>query len=114
MATSEAVGAVEARMPFRFPREAALVLLALAVVWQIVSFFVPPFVVPGLDRICKSLAALRYDFVLVTLARVVAALLISFALGMALAVAMYLWPSIERHLRPVVRLLMAVPAVCSI
>jgi NitT/TauT family transport system permease protein len=114
MATSEAVGAVEARMPFRFPREAALVLLALAVVWQIVSFFVPPFVVPGLDRIWKSLAALRYDFVLVTLARVVAALLISFALGMALAVAMYLWPSVERHLRPVVRLLMAVPVVCWI
>jgi NitT/TauT family transport system permease protein len=40
--------------------------------------------------------------------------LISFALGLALAVAMYLWLPVERYLRPVVRLLMAVPVVCWI
>jgi NitT/TauT family transport system permease protein len=114
MATSEVVGAVEARLPFRFPREAVLVLLAFAALWQIVSFFVPPFVVPGLERIWNSLLSLRYDFVLVTLARVLAALLISFVLGIALAVAMYLWPTFERYLRPLVRLLMAVPVVCWI
>jgi NitT/TauT family transport system permease protein len=114
LATSEAAGAVEARMPFRFPREAALVLLALAVVWQVISFFVPPFVVPGLERIWKSLISLRYDFVLVTLARVLAALVISFVLGIAVAVTMYLWPAVERYGRPLVRLLMAVPVVCWI
>jgi len=114
MATSEVVGAVEARLPFRFPREAVLVLLAFAALWQIVSFFVPPFVVPGLERIWNSLLSLRYDFVLVTLARVLAALLISFVLGIALAVAMYLWPTFERYFRPLVRLLMAVPVVCWI
>src|SRR5262245_2540850 len=114
LATSEAAGAVEARMPFRFPREAVLVLLALAVVWQIISYFVPPFVVPGLERIWKSLVSLRYDFVLVTLARVIAALIISFALGIAVAVTMYLWPAVERYGRPLVRLLMAVPVVCWI
>jgi ABC-type nitrate/sulfonate/bicarbonate transport system permease component len=114
MATSEVVGAVEARLPFRFPREAVLVLLAFAALWQIVSFFVPPFVVPGLERIWNSLLSLRYDFVLVTLVRVLAALLISFVLGIALAVAMYLWPTFERYFRPLVRLLMAVPVVCWI
>jgi NitT/TauT family transport system permease protein len=114
MATSEAASAVEARVPFRFPREAVLVLLGVAVLWQLISLFVPPFIVPGLERIWQSLVSLRFDFVLVTLARVVAALFISFALGIALAVAMYLWPTFERYFRPLVRLLMAVPVVCWI
>ena len=114
MPTSEAVGAVEARMPLRFPREAVLVLLGLAALWETASFFVQPFVVPGLERIWHSLISLRWDYVLVTLARVLAALLISFVLGVGVAVAMYQWPACERYLRPIVRLLMAVPVVCWI
>ncbi len=82
--------------------------------WQIVSWFVPPFVIPGWERIFKSLLSLRYDFVLITLARVVAALLISFALGIVLSVAMYLWTPFENYCKPVVRLFMAVPVVCWI
>jgi NitT/TauT family transport system permease protein len=112
--TSEAVGALDARMPFRFPREMVIVLVAMAVVWEIVSWLVPPFVIPGWERIFKSLLSLRIDFVLITLARVVAALLISFALGIALSVAMYLWTPFENYFRPVVRLFMAVPVVCWI
>jgi ABC-type nitrate/sulfonate/bicarbonate transport system permease component len=114
MPTSEAVGAVEARIPFRFPREAALVLLGLAALWQIAAFFAPPFVVPGLGKIWHSLVSLRWDYVLVTLARVIAALLISFVLGIGVAVAMYQGPACERYLRTIVRLLMAVPVVCWI
>ena len=45
--TSEAVGALDARMPFRFPRELVVVLVVFAVLWEIVSWLVPPFVVPG-------------------------------------------------------------------
>jgi NitT/TauT family transport system permease protein len=111
---SEQVEALEARLPFRFPREMLVALLILAGLWQIVSMFVPPFVIPGWQRILKSLVALRLDFVLVTLARVVAALLISFVLGHGLAIAMYLSGAVERYGRPIVRLLMAVPVVCWI
>jgi ABC-type nitrate/sulfonate/bicarbonate transport system permease component len=114
IAASEAVGALEARMPFRFPREMIIVLILIAVLWEIVSWMVPPYVVPGWGRILGSLSELRMDFVLVTLARVAAALLISFLLGLAFAVAMYLSTPVERYLRPVVRLLMAVPVVCWI
>jgi len=111
---SETVEALEARTPFRFPREMVIALALLAVVWQIASFFVPPFVIPGWERILKSLIGLRLDFVLVTLARVVAALVVSFVLGLGLATAMYLSASVERYGRPVVRLFMAVPVVCWI
>ncbi len=111
---SETVEALEARAPFRFPREMVVGLVVLAMAWEIVSMLVPPFVVPGWGRIFKSLGTLRMDFVLVTLARVAGALVISFALGLGLAVAMYASVSVERYGRPIVRLLMAVPVVCWI
>ena len=104
----ETVEALEARAPFRFPREMVVGLLVLAVAWEIVSMFVPPFVVPGWGRIFKALLGL------VTLARVVAALALSFVLGLGCAVAMYVSGSVERYGRPIVRLLMAVPVVCWI
>jgi ABC-type nitrate/sulfonate/bicarbonate transport system permease component len=110
----ESVGAIEARTPLRFPREMIIVLLAIAALWEIVSWMVPPYVVPGWEIIFRRLAALRLDFVLVTLGRVAAALLISFLLGLALAVVMYLWTPAEKYLKPVVRLFMAVPVVCWI
>jgi NitT/TauT family transport system permease protein len=111
---SETVEALEARAPFRFPREMVVALLILAVVWELVSMVVPPFVVPGWGRIFKSLVGLRVDFVLVTLARVAAALALSFVCGLGCAVAMYLSQPVERYGRPIVRLLMAVPVVCWI
>jgi len=110
----ETVEALEARAPFRFPREMVVALVVLAIAWEIVSLLVPPFIVPGWGRIFKSLATLRMDFVLVTLARVVGALVISFALGLGLAVVMYASVAVERYGRPIVRLLMAVPVVCWI
>ncbi len=110
----ETVEALEARAPFRFPREMVVALAVLAIAWEIVSLLVPPFIVPGWGRIFKSLATLRMDFVLVTLARVVGALVISFALGLGLAVVTYASVAVERYGRPIVRLLMAVPVVCWI
>ncbi|HXH83143.1 MAG TPA: ABC transporter permease subunit [Candidatus Tectomicrobia bacterium] len=113
-ARGETVEALEARAPFRFPREMVVGLLIVAAAWQVVSFFVPPFVVPGWERIVATLVTLRLDFVLITLARVVAALAVSFALGLGLAIAMYASTPVERYGRPIVRLFMAVPVVCWI
>lgn len=112
--TDESIGAIEARSQMRFPRETIIVLLAIAAIWEIVSWVEPPFVVPGWEVILRRLVALRLDFVLVTLGRVAAALLISFLLGLAVAVVMYLWTPAEKYLKPVVRLFMAVPVVCWI
>ena len=109
---SEAVEALAARKPVRFPREMLIVLVLLALLWEVLSWLVPPFIIPGWGRIFGSLVQLRLDYVVVTLARVAAALIISFVLGLALAVAMYLRTAVENYLRPAVRLLMAVPVVC--
>ena len=38
-------------MPFRFPREMVIVLIIIAVLWEIVAWMVPPYVVPGWGRI---------------------------------------------------------------
>jgi NitT/TauT family transport system permease protein len=111
---SETVEARDARLPMRFPREMIVALAVLAVLWEIVSRLVPPFVIPGWERIFRSLVTLRLDFVLVTLARVALALVASFVLGLGLAIAMYLWGPFERYARPIVRLFMAVPVVCWI
>ena len=90
-------------------------LLLIAVLWQILSFFVPPFIVPGWERIFNSLVTLPHGFVLITLARVAAALVdLLRARPRRSPVAMYLWTPVERYLRPVVRLFMAVPVVCWI
>ena len=48
---------------------------------------------------------------MVTLARVIGALILSFVLGVALAMAMYRSHSLENYLHPMVRLFMAVPVV---
>ncbi len=111
---SETVEALEARAAFRFPREMMVGLLLLAVAWQIVSMFVPPFIVPGWQRSFGSLVTLPMGFVLITLARVVVALVVSFVLGLGLAVAMYASTPVERYGRPIVRLFMAVPELCWI
>lgn len=87
---------------------------AFAILWQLASFVYPAFQVPGWEKIIQGLEGLRYDYVLISLARVVVALVVSFVLGMAIALAMYLWHPVERFAMPLVRLIMAVPATCWI
>jgi len=87
---------------------------AFAIVWQLASFVYPAFQVPGWEKVIQGLEGLRYDYVLVSMARVVVALVVSFVLGMAVALGMYLWPAVERFGTPLIRVIMAVPATCWI
>src|SRR5262249_21365632 len=82
----EAVEAVEVAHGGRWPKETIVSLAAFVVLWHLASTVLPPYVAPGWARIGKSLIdiAARPDFVAVTIARVAVALLVSFALGMAL------------------------------
>ena len=87
--------------------------------WQTLSWFapalgIPAFAIPGFAKIWASLIKITPIDVLVTLARVIGALILSFVLGVALAMAMYRSHSLENHPHPIVRLLMAVPVVCWI
>jgi ABC-type nitrate/sulfonate/bicarbonate transport system permease component len=72
---------------------------------------IPPFAIPSLVRIARSLADLTVRDVAVTLARVIAALIVSFLLGVSLAMAMYRSAALDNYLHPMIRILMAVPVV---
>jgi NitT/TauT family transport system permease protein len=113
----EAVEAVEVvHGGGRWPKETLVSLGAFFVLWHVASMVLPPFVAPSWARIGKSLAdiATRPEFIAVTVGRVALALVVSFVLGMGLAIAMYRWNVLERYLMPLIKLLMAVPVLCWI
>ena len=115
-ASSTLPGPRRAGLIDRLPREAIVSLAIFAALWQAMSYFapylgIPAFAIPGFGRIGESLTKITAIDVAVTLGRVLAALVVSFLIGLATAIAMYLSPALERYLRPMVRILMAVPVV---
>ena len=111
---SGAVEAVDAVRGGRLPKEALVSLAAFVVLWHLASMMFPPFMAPSWGRIWQSLVGLRWDFVPITVGRVLLALVISFGMGVLAAAAMYHWEAVERYCLPTVKLLMAVPVLCWI
>jgi NitT/TauT family transport system permease protein len=106
----------EAGLDGRFSRQAVLSVLIFAALWEALSYLapalgIPAFAIPSLARIGRSLLTITPTDVLVTLARVIGALIVSFVLGVALATLMYRSQRLESYLRPMIRLFMAVPVV---
>lgn len=100
----------------RLPREAIVSILVFAVIWEAMAHAapylgIPAFAIPSFVRIAQSLKSITLVDVVVTLARVIGALILSFVLGVAVAVCMYFSEPVERYTRPMIRLLMAVPVV---
>ena len=100
----------------KFPRQTIVSLLGFAVVWEILSHLspylgIPPFAIPSLLRIAKSITTITPIDVAVTLSRVIAALVVSFVLGLAAAMAMYRSKTFDEYVHPMIRILMAVPVV---
>jgi NitT/TauT family transport system permease protein len=99
-----------------FPRQTLVSLLVFAVFWETLSHLapylgIPPFAVPSFVKIARSIADITPIDIVVTLARVIAALIASFVLGVSLAMAMYRSASLDNYLHPMIRILMAVPVV---
>jgi NitT/TauT family transport system permease protein len=106
----------EAGLDGKFSRQAVLSVLIFAALWEALSHLapalgIPAFAIPSLARIGRSLLTITPVDVLVTLARVIGALIASFVLGVALATLMYQSQRLESYLRPMIRLFMAVPVV---
>jgi len=106
----------EAAVDYRFPRQTLISILVFCVAWEVLSQLspylgIPPFAVPSFVRIGQSLMKITAIDVIVTLARVLGALAVSFVVGVALAMAMYRSRALENYLHPMIRLLMAVPVV---
>jgi len=101
---------------FKLPRQTIVSLIVFAAVWEVLSHLspylgIPPFAIPSLTRIARAMAGITAIDVIVTLARVIGALVASFVGGLALAMAMYRSEVLEQYLHPFVRILMAVPVV---
>jgi len=99
-----------------FPRQTLVSLLVFALVWEILSHLapalgIPAFAIPSLLRIAKAITTITPLDIAVTLARVIAALIVSFVLGIVLAMAMYRSDTLDKYLHPMIRILMAVPVV---
>jgi NitT/TauT family transport system permease protein len=99
-----------------FPRQTLVSLLVFALAWEVLShlaptFGIPPFAIPRLLRIAKAITTITPLDIAVTLARVIGALIVSFVLGIVLAMAMYRSDALEKYLHPMIRILMAVPVV---
>jgi len=99
-----------------FPRQTLVSLLVFALAWEVLSHLaptlgIPPFAIPSLLRIAKAITTITPLDIAVTLARVIGALIVSFVLGIVLAMAMYRSVALERYLHPMIRILMAVPVV---
>lgn len=99
-----------------FSRETIISVVVFLIAWELLSLAspwlgIPPFAVPSLLKIGTSFSKITLIDIFVTLGRVLAALVVSFILGLLLAVAMYIWDSVDRYLSPMVRILMAVPVV---
>ena len=106
----------EAGLAGTMSRQTVLSLVIFAVAWEVLSHLaptlgIPAFAIPSFVRIGQSLLTITPIDVIVTLARVIGALVLSFVLGLLLATAMYRSPSLESYLHPMIRLFMAVPVV---
>jgi NitT/TauT family transport system permease protein len=99
-----------------FPRQTLISLLIFALAWEVLSHLaptlgIPPFAIPSMLRIAKAIATITPIDIVVTLARVIGALIVSFVLGIVLAMAMYRSDALDKYLHPMIRILMAVPVV---
>jgi NitT/TauT family transport system permease protein len=99
-----------------FHRQTLISLLVFAVFWETLSHLapylgIPPFAIPSFVKIARSVADITPIDIVVTLARVIAALIASFVLGVSLAMAMYRSQALDNYLHPMIRILMAVPVV---
>lgn len=106
----------EAGLAGTWSRQTILSLAIFVVAWEVLSHLapalgIPAFAIPSFVRIGQSLITITPIDVVVTLVRVIGALILSFALGLLLATAMYRSAKLESYLHPMIRLFMAVPVV---
>lgn len=93
-----------------------IALLALAAVWQILSFFFPPYLIPGFQTLIPTFVDLlvrlsTYQHTLASLLRILVSFLISSAFGVGVGLIMGTDRRAEAYVLPFVRFIMGVPAL---
>jgi NitT/TauT family transport system permease protein len=88
----------------------------IAALWQTASLFSVPFLFPGLEKVSADVVKIltNWDMAsqgLITLARVLGAVLISLIIGVPIGVAMGLSKRFDELVRPIVKFIMGIPAL---
>jgi NitT/TauT family transport system permease protein len=101
---------------FGFRHESVVALAGLAVVWQIVSYFVPHFLFPSVPEIAERLLAIFTSWKLIadalaTSGRIIAGLGGAFVLGTLLALPMARSATFERYVYPLLNFNQGIPAL---
>ncbi|MBI2961458.1 MAG: ABC transporter permease subunit [Betaproteobacteria bacterium] len=97
------------------PRETVagiIAIAALALAWHLASIYGPSYAFPTWGRIARALINIPLQDVGISIARLAVSMLLSFVIGMIFSTLVFERPFVEALLLPLVRLLMAVPAVC--
>ena len=90
----------------------AAAILSLIVLWAMLSHIAPSYAFPYWSKIIKALMGVPYQDVLVTVVRLLISMALSFALGLACSLLLFERPGREAFFLPLIKLMMAVPAVC--
>jgi len=111
---ARAIGRTFAFTGFRY--ETVVALAGLAIIWQIVSLFVPHFLFPSVPEIAARLVAIFTSWnsiadTLATSARILAGLAGAFVLGTLLALPMARSASVERYVYPLLNFNQGIPAL---
>ena len=103
------------RLRRAFPRRRVISAAAIAtfiIGWAILSHIAPSYAVPYWSRILNSLAHIPLPDVMVTLGRIIFSMILSFGLGVSCSILLFERADAEAFFLPLVKLVMAVPAVC--
>jgi len=90
----------------------AAAVLTLVLAWGLLSHVAPAYAVPYWSRIIVSLVHIPIADVLTTFLRIVVSMLLAFVIGLACSLLLFERPYAEAFFLPLIKLLMAVPAVC--
>src|SRR5689334_18715002 len=101
---------------WRIRPEGVVALVGLAVVWQIVSYFTPPFLFPSVPQIVARMVEIFSSWstvggALATALRILAGLAGAFVLGSLLAMLMARSDSFERYCNPLLTFNQGIPAL---
>ena len=102
---------IAARLGVARGRRTIVSLLIFMVLWEVFARLTPAYVAASWSAILSAMLDLNPAFILVTGARVLFALVISFIIGALGAVVLYSVRTLEDYVMPMVKLVMAVPVV---
>lgn len=100
----------------REKRPALVCIVVIATLWQISTYFLPPIVTPPLQEIAAALWQIFTEphlliQLLITGARVLVALIVSFAVGAPIGLLMGTFDSVRNYAKPLLSFIQGVPAL---